>query len=147
MYSLYLGTSIRVGNKEKVSLLLDTMSMILIEIFVFERLLIQRTKPWRTDQKKQLLLRYVNPHKEVYSSTISGWIIKVLNLAGIHTSVFKEHSSHSAASSGAELAGALISGILSMGSWSDESLRQKFCNKHVPTPEVSFQKKLLLGNK
>ena len=114
--------------------------MILIEVFVLERLLIQRTKPWRTDQKKQLLLSYVNPHKEVYSSTISGWIMKVLNLAGIHTSVFKEHSSHSAASSGAELAGALISGILSMGSWSDESLRQKFCNKHVPTPEASFQK-------
>ena len=110
--------------------------MILIEIFVLERLLIQRTKPWRTDQKKQLLLSYVNPHKEVYSSTISGWIMKVLNLAGIHTSVFKEHSSHSAASSGAELAGALISGILR----SDESLRQKFCNKHVPTPEASFPK-------
>ena len=63
---------------------------------------LKRTKPWRTDQKKQLLLSYVNPHEEVCSSTISGWIMKVLNLAGIDTSVFKGHSSLSTTSSGAE---------------------------------------------
>ena len=76
---------------------------------------LQRTKPWRTDQKKQFLPSYVNPHKEVCSSTISGWIMKVLNLAGIDTSVFKKHSSYSTASSGAELAGASISNILGIG--------------------------------
>ena len=58
---------------------------------------LERKKSWRTDHKKQLLLSYVNPHKEVCSSTISGWIIKVLNLAGIDTSVFKGHCSCSGA--------------------------------------------------
>ena len=77
---------------------------------------LERTKPWRTDQNKQLLLSYMKPHKEVCSSTISGWIMKVLNLAGIGTSVFKGHSSRTAASSRAELAGTSVSNILSMGS-------------------------------
>ena len=62
----------------------------------------------RTDQKKQLLLSYVNPYKEVCSSTISRWIMKVLNLAGIDISVFKGHSSRTTASNGKELAGASI---------------------------------------
>ena len=64
----------------------------------------------------------MNPHKEVCRSTISGWIIKVLNPAGIDTSVFKGHSSRSATSSGAELAGASITDILRMGSWSNETV-------------------------
>ena len=108
---------------------------------------LERTKPWSTDQKKQLLLSYVNPHKEMCRSTISGWIIKVLNLAGIDTSVFKGYSSRSAASSGAELAGASITNILSMGSWSNGTVWQKYYNKPVLTPEASFRRKLLSGNK
>ena len=89
----------------------------------------------------------MNPHKEVCNSTISGWIIKVLNLAGIDTSVLKGHSSRSAASSGAELAGVSISDILSMASWSNETVWQKYHNKPALTPEASFQRKLLSGNK
>ena len=69
------------------------------------------------------------------------------NLAGIDTSVFKGHSSHSAATSGAKLAGASISDILTMGSWSNEIVWQKYCNKSILTPEASFQRKLLSGNK
>ena len=102
LYSSCLENSTRAGEVEKVSLLLDTMSTMLIEIFVLcicttLNVYPERTKPWRTDQKKQLLPSYVNPHKEVCSSTNSGWIIKVLDLAGIDTSVFKGHSSRSVA--------------------------------------------------
>ena len=35
-------------------------------------LYLERTKPWGTDQKKNFLLSYVNAHKGVCSSTISG---------------------------------------------------------------------------
>ena len=81
------------------------------------------------------------------SSTISGWIIKVLSLTGIEIKVFKGHSSHLAASSGAELAGASISDILSMGSWSNESVWKKYCNNPVLTPEAAFQRNLSSSNK
>ena len=75
---------------------------------------LERTKQWTTDQKKQILMSKVNQHKEVCGSTISRWIIKVLNIGGIDTSAFKENSSRSAASSGEESAGSSISDILSM---------------------------------
>ena len=65
----------------------------------------------------------------------------------IDTSVFKGHSSRSAASSGAELAGASITDILRMGSWSNETVWQKYYDKPVLTPEASFQRKLLSDNK
>ena len=55
----------------------------------------------------------------------------------------KGYSSRSAASSGTEIAGASISDILSMVSWSNESVWQKYYNKPVLKPEASFQRKLL----
>ena len=72
------------------------------------------------------------------SSTISGWTIKVLNLAGIDTSEFKGHYSPSVASSGAELASASVSEFLIMGSWSNESVLQKYFNKPLLNPETFF---------
>ena len=104
---------------------------------------LERTKPLRIDPKKQLLQSYVNPHK-VCSSTISGWITKVLNLARVDTSVFKGRYSRSAASSGVELAGASVSDLFKYGLI---VLMKKFGNsiiiKPVLTPEASFQRKLL----
>jgi len=47
---------------------------------------------------------------------------KVLSLAGIDINMFKGYFSRPEASSGAELAGSSISEILSMGSWSNESV-------------------------
>ena len=104
---------------------------------------LDRTEQWRGETKKQLLLSYVSPHNEVCSSTVSGCIKKILNLAEIDTSIFKGHSSRSAAISGAGLAGASIAEILNMGSWSSESVWQNYYNKPVLTPEESFQRKLL----
>ena len=54
--------------------------------------------------------------------------MKILNLAGIDTSIFKGNYSRSSASSGADLTGASISNVLSMGSWSNESVWQKYYN-------------------
>ena len=103
---------------------------------------IERSRQWR-GSKTQLLLSHIKPHKEVSSSTVSRWLKDTIALAGIDTNVFKGHSSRSAASAGAGLAGASISDILTMGSWSNESTWQKFYNKPVISPEESFQSKLL----
>ena len=104
---------------------------------------IERSKEWRNDLKTQLLLSYIKPHDEVTSSTVSGWIKKVIGLAGINTEVFTGHSSRSASSTGASLTGASVSDILKMGSWSQESVWQRFYNKPIITPEESFQNNLL----
>ena len=60
-------------------------------------LYITRTSLWRTE-KNQLLLSFIKPHKEVATSSVSRWIIQVLNLAGIDTNMFKGHSTRSVSS-------------------------------------------------
>ena len=43
---------------------------------------LDRTKVWR-DGKNQLLLSFIQPHKEVCSSTISRWLKETLVLSGV----------------------------------------------------------------
>lgn len=104
---------------------------------------IDRTKGWRsTKDFSQLLLSTTAPHKPVVSSTISGWLKKLLARAGIDTSVFKAHSTRSASSSKANLGGAPITEILKRGSWSSESTWQKFYNKNIVKKGELFQEKV-----
>ena len=91
---------------------------------------IERSQQWR-GRKTQLLLSHIKPQKEVSSSIVSRWLKDTIALAGINTDVFKWHSSKSAASAGAGLAGASIYDILTMGSWSNESSWPKFYDKMV----------------
>ena len=53
---------------------------------------LEMTKDRRDPSRAQLLLSYRKPHKEIASSTVSGWINKVLQLANVDTNVFKGHS-------------------------------------------------------
>ena len=39
---------------------------------------LQRSEKWQTSDEWQLLLSFVQPHKPVVSSTITGWIKKSL---------------------------------------------------------------------
>ena len=55
---------------------------------------LKRSEKWKTSDEWQLLLSFVQPHKPVVSSTISGWIKKVLTISGVNVGVFKGHSTH-----------------------------------------------------
>lgn len=48
---------------------------------------------------------FVGPHKAVSTSTISRWIMTVLQLSGVHTNSFNGHSTRSASSSKAKAVG------------------------------------------
>ena len=61
---------------------------------------------------RDLIIRYVKPHKPVSSETISRWIKDELSKAGVDTSVFKAHSCRSASSSKARDAGIFVPEIL-----------------------------------
>ena len=52
------------------------------------------------------------------SSTIFGWIKNDLRETGIDTEIFKGHSTRSASTSNAGLAGLSVKNILERGSWS-----------------------------
>ena len=63
------------------------------QLYVIETLdtYLDRTKDRRLG-KSQLLLSFQKPYKEVVSSTISGWIKKILRLAKIDADIYKAHS-------------------------------------------------------
>ena len=100
---------------------------------------LDRTKARRLG-KSQLLLSFQKPYKEVVSSTISGWIKKVLKLAKIDSDIYQAHSTHSASKSNVKLKGLSLADILKTGSWS--STWQRFYNKDIDCPEESFQNTL-----
>ena len=64
---------------------------------------LKRSEKWRTSDECRLLLSFVQPHKPVVSSTISGWIKKVLAISGVDVGVFNGHSNRSASTSKAAL--------------------------------------------
>ena len=101
---------------------------------------ISRTEGWRSGEEcSQLLLSFVNPHKPVVSSTISGWLKNILKKAGIDISTFKAHSTRSASTSKADLSDAPIEETLKRGCWSNKSIWQKFCNKNIIHEGQLFQ--------
>ena len=53
----------------------------------------KRTETWtKNGDKFQLLLSYIKPHVEVYSSAVSRWIKEILKEAGVNVDIFKCHS-------------------------------------------------------
>ena len=68
---------------------------------------LEMTKDSRDPSRTQLFLSYRKPYKEIVSSTVSGWIKKVLQLANVDTNVFKGHSTRSASTSKVNLKGLL----------------------------------------
>ena len=96
--------------------------------------------------QEQLLLATIQPHGPVVRSTISGWIVNHLRLAGIDTNTFKAHSTRSASSSKAKVGGASIQDILSRGAWSTKSSTwQRFYHKEIISPEQNFQNSVFGG--
>lgn len=94
------------------------------------RTYINRSRSWRISADQQaLLLSYVNPHNQVATSTISGWLMKGLELAGINTEEFKGHSTRSASTSKAAALGFSASEILSWANWRNVSTFNKFYNR------------------
>ena len=53
----------------------------------------------RRERKTQLLLSLKKPYRDIVSSTVSGWIKTVMELANVNTEVFKGHSTRSASTS------------------------------------------------
>ena len=98
---------------------------------------ISRTEGWRPGEEcSQLLLSFVDPHKLVVSSTVSGWLKKVLKKARIDISTFKAYSARSASTSKEDLSGAPIEEILRQ--WFSKCTWQKFYNKSIIQEDQLF---------
>ena len=76
---------------------------------------IKRTQLLRNDET-QLFISFIKPFKKVSKDTISRWIKKVMNLAGIDTTVFKPHSTRAASTSKAKTCQLTLSTIMKSAS-------------------------------
>ena len=107
---------------------------------------INRTSKYRSENGTHLVFLSVNkPHKPVTRPTLTKWILKMLDLAGINTNNFKAHSLRSASSSKVANLGLKLVDILENGNWSNESTWQRFYHKRVASASQRFQETLLSG--
>ena len=93
--------------------------------------------------KKVLFLSYVEPYHAIKPKTVANWLKMVMLRSGIDTSVYKAHSTRSAAASGAVIGGATIKQILKLGNWSRAQTFRKFYEKSVEMESESVQSKIL----
>lgn len=89
---------------------------------------LQRTESLRKD--KNLFVSTISPHKKVTSQTISKWLVKLLDIANVDTSIFKAHSFRHSSTSKAFSKGIPINSIYCNAGWSDKSrVFAKFYNR------------------
>ena len=95
-----------------------------------------RSKPFRGKQPhlktgNPLFLSVRKPHKPVKPATISHWLKKIMNSAGIDTNIFSAHSTQGAATSKAKSAGVSTGDILKAANWSTTSTFCRFYHRPV----------------
>jgi hypothetical protein len=91
---------------------------------------LQRTKDLRGDGLS-LFISYQKPYKAVSTETISRWLKTMLAKAGVDITLFKAHSTRSAATSKAKACGMPISDILKKIGWTNAQTFAKFYDKNV----------------
>ena len=101
---------------------------------------LKRTEVIR-EEKAQLLISFIEPHKVVSTSTVSRWLMNVLSAAGIDTNTFTAHSTHAASSSEAKTQCVTHKEILKRGFCSnnstlEKSITKKFCLKAINFSQV-----------
>ena len=92
----------------------------------------------------ELFLSINKPNGPVTVDTIRRWVLTVLKDAGVNTSVFKAHSTRSAACSAALRKKVSLKVILKAGLWRSQNVFTKFYNREVHEVDGSFAKGVLL---
>ena len=88
----------------------------------------QRDSP---QKKSQLFLSYVDPHQAIQTCTVARWLKSVMTEAGIDMTIFKAHSTQSAAVSSVPLAGMSVEDIAKLGDWTNAQTFYKFYKREV----------------
>ena len=98
------------------------------------------TRPFRQGES-QLFLSYIRPHKKVGTSTISRWILKMLEIAGVDVSLFRAHSTRGAAASASAKLGVSMSDIMKAAGWASDSTFAR--HYHRPSASSVLARSLL----
>ena len=85
------------------------------------------------------LVAVVKPHKPVSPTTVGRWIKEALKLAGIDTAIFKAHSTRSASTSKAAMAGIPTDTILKVADWSKTQTFQRYYNRSIQEEDTTIR--------
>lgn len=91
----------------------------------------------------QLLISTVKPYRAVGRETVSNWVKKMLNKAGIDTGKYKAHSTRSAATSDVTRKGINMNALLRVASWRSEITFGRFYNKPVEDESTTMTQTLI----
>jgi len=105
---------------------------------------IVRTALLRSEDSCRLFISFAKPYKPVSRDTISRWTLTAMALAGVDTTIFKAHSTRSAATSAASRKNVPIDTILSTAGWQNASTFAKFYKKQIKYSNV-FANSVLQG--
>jgi len=93
---------------------------------------LERTRGLREEMESGgLFISYASPYKTIKSRSISRYVCKFLELAGIDTKTFTGHSTRSAATSAAAEKGLSLSEINKAAGWSNSKTFQRHYNIHI----------------
>ena len=108
---------------------------------------LNRTEEWRrVNNETQLLLSYIQPHKQVVPSTISSWLKNVLKSSGINVSLFTAHSTRSTITSKANASSLSMIEILERRTWPNKSTMERLYKKDIiPIRVENFQNSAMEG--
>ena len=98
---------------------------------------IHRTDPLRKENS-QLLLSYLKPFKPIARDTVSRWVKKVLQSAGIDITKYSAHSCSAASTSNFKVKGLNIAEIMTSAGWSTASTFARLYDKPVPNTSANF---------
>lgn len=103
---------------------------------------LKRTSTYRNDRK--LFLGITKPHKPVCSQTISNWLVSLLDLSGIDTSIYHGHSFRHASTSKVASRGISADSIISHVGWSTKSsVFARYYNRPIDTKANEFVNNVL----
>ena len=105
------------------------------------------TEEWRRiNNETQLLLSYIQSHKQLVPSTISDCLKNVLKSSGLNVSLFTTQSTRSAITSKTSASGLSVIETLERGICSNKSTWQRSYKKDIiPMPVKIFQNSVMRG--
>ena len=83
---------------------------------------------------EKLFQNHQKPHGPITKGTLSRWLKKTLNKAGIDTVKYSSHSTRAASTSAAAKASLDITTIMKAASWSNAGTFKRFYNKEITEP-------------
>lgn len=109
---------------------------------------LEKTADIRTSKARSahLFLSFNKPHNPVQPCTIARWLKLIMTEAGIDTSIYKAHSTRSAATAKARAQGLSVEQIVNRAQWTNASTYYKFYCKEVrsnPEQEHTFEESVL----